>query len=116
PAYPATLSAVYPPPHLPTTTSSSPPLHSALPISQTSPPALPATVAAPTRGPAAAPSALAPTPAARAGSTRPQSSSPGPPRRCCEDRKSTRLNQSPCNLVCRLLLEKKNKWQQRTQI
>src|SRR5256885_13094140 len=23
------------------------------------------------------------------------------------DRKSTRLNQSPCNLVCRLLLEKK---------
>src|SRR5256885_13245984 len=25
------------------------------------------------------------------------------------DRKSTRLNQSPCNLVCRLLLEKKKK-------
>src|SRR2546428_9409811 len=24
------------------------------------------------------------------------------------DRKSTRLNSSPCNLVCRLLLEKKN--------
>src|SRR5256885_3741962 len=26
-----------------------------------------------------------------------------------EDRKSTRLNSTPCNLVCRLLLEKKNK-------
>src|SRR5256885_3916135 len=25
------------------------------------------------------------------------------------DRKSTRLNQSPCNLVCRLLLEKKTR-------
>src|SRR5206468_6534125 len=30
------------------------------------------------------------------------------------DRKSTRLNSSPCNLVCRLLLEKKKKTKQPT--
>src|SRR6266446_9536157 len=31
----------------------------------------------------------------------------GRPSLDARDRKSTRLNQSPCNLVCRLLLEKK---------
>src|SRR5688500_19290900 len=43
--------------------------------------------------------------------------SPQPPSRCgCRSEEHTSELQSPCNLVCRLLLEKKNNKKQMTQL